>query len=100
MHGGHKHGQAPCRYRALRPGSRFLCLEFSNVDVAVLDMLTGLTLPFLSYGGSSMFAQSLGVGVLLAVSLFRTAEDNIGGFEPLYRLSSRASNRPIWTDPT
>jgi signal transduction histidine kinase len=27
------------------------------------------------------------VGVLLAVSLFRTAEDNIGGFEPLYLAS-------------
>src|SRR3990172_6879452 len=29
-------------FRVLKPGGRFLCLEFSSVDVAVLDRLYGL----------------------------------------------------------
>jgi rod shape determining protein RodA len=42
----------------------FALQAFQNIG---LTPVTGLPLPFLSYGGSSMFAQCLGIGLLLAV---------------------------------
>jgi rod shape determining protein RodA len=42
---------------------------FQNIGMNLgLTPVTGLPLPFVSYGGSSMFAQCLAVGVLLAVN--------------------------------
>jgi rod shape determining protein RodA len=41
---------------------------FQNIGMNLgLTPVTGLPLPFVSYGGSSMFAQCLAVGLLLAV---------------------------------
>ncbi|MBV9592409.1 MAG: rod shape-determining protein RodA [Actinobacteria bacterium] len=41
---------------------------FQNIGMNLgLTPVTGLPLPFVSYGGSSMFAQSLAIGLLLAV---------------------------------
>ena len=41
---------------------------FQNIGMTLgLTPVTGLPLPFVSYGGSSMFAQGLAVGLLLAV---------------------------------
>jgi rod shape determining protein RodA len=46
----------------------FAFQAFQNIGMNVgLMPVTGLPLPFVSYGGSSMFAQGLAVGVLLAV---------------------------------
>jgi rod shape determining protein RodA len=43
---------------------------FENVGMTVGIMpITGLPLPFLSYGGSAMFANLAGVGLLQAVAL-------------------------------
>jgi rod shape determining protein RodA len=41
---------------------------FQNIGMNLgLTPVTGLPLPFVSYGGSSMFAQSLAIGLLLAI---------------------------------
>jgi len=46
----------------------FAFQAFQNIGMNLgLTPVTGLPLPFVSYGGSSMFAQSLAVGLLLAV---------------------------------
>jgi rod shape determining protein RodA len=46
----------------------FALQAFQNIGMNLgLTPVTGLPLPFLSYGGSSMFAQCLGIGLLLAV---------------------------------
>ena len=46
----------------------FAFQAFQNIGMNLgLTPVTGLPLPFVSYGGSSMFAQSLAVGMLLAV---------------------------------
>jgi rod shape determining protein RodA len=46
----------------------FAFQAFQNIGMNVgLMPVTGLPLPFVSYGGSSMFAQCLAIGVLLAV---------------------------------
>ena len=48
---------------------------FQNIGMNLgLTPVTGLPLPFVSYGGSSMFAQCLGVGALLAVHRQSRAE--------------------------
>jgi rod shape determining protein RodA len=41
---------------------------FQNIGMNLgLTPVTGLPLPFVSYGGSSMFAQGMAIGLLLAV---------------------------------
>ena len=42
---------------------------FMNISINIgLMPVTGLTLPFISYGGSSLVASLLGIGVLLQIS--------------------------------
>lgn len=52
------------------------CQTLVNVAVNLsLFPLTGLTLPFISYGGSSLMTLMLGVGVLLNISTYSTEQD-------------------------
>ncbi|HVT68392.1 MAG TPA: rod shape-determining protein RodA [Trebonia sp.] len=51
----------------------FAFQAFQNIGMNLgLTPVTGLPLPFVSYGGSSMFAQSLAVGLLIAVDRYAT----------------------------
>ncbi len=60
--------------------SWFAVQTFQNIGMNLgLTPVTGLPLPFVSYGGSSMFAQCLAIGLLLAVDLHRRAE---GSYAP------------------
>jgi len=53
----------------------FAFQAFQNIGMNLgLTPVTGLPLPFVSYGGSSMFAQSLAVGLLLAVDRHSAAQ--------------------------
>jgi rod shape determining protein RodA len=53
----------------------FAFQAFQNIGMNLgLTPVTGLPLPFVSYGGSSMFAQSLAMGLLIAVDRHRTTQ--------------------------
>ena len=53
----------------LSVGAMILCYAILNLSVVVgLMPVTGLPLPFVSYGGSALITNLAGVGVLLSVS--------------------------------
>ncbi|ATU05079.1 hypothetical protein BKN14_01325 [Candidatus Gracilibacteria bacterium HOT-871] len=57
------------KYAAVGITSWILFQTFINVGVNLnIVPLTGVTLPFVSYGGSSLLGLSIGVGVLLSIS--------------------------------
>ncbi|HEX5937168.1 MAG TPA: rod shape-determining protein RodA [Actinomycetota bacterium] len=59
-------------YLATGVASMFAIQMFVNIGMVIGIMpITGIPLPFLSYGGSSMLASSLGVGILLNVHMRR-----------------------------
>jgi rod shape determining protein RodA len=56
-----------------------------NIAVATgLMPVTGVTLPFLSYGGSSLLALHLGLGLLIAARLEHAGERRPGGPRPVW----------------
>jgi rod shape determining protein RodA len=56
----------------------FAFQAFQNIGMNLgLTPVTGLPLPFVSYGGSSMFAQSLAVGLLIAVDRYSAAQRSV-----------------------
>jgi rod shape determining protein RodA len=60
----------------------FAFQAFQNIGMNLgLTPVTGLPLPFVSYGGSSMFAQCLGIGALLAVNR-HNRRDHAGSIGP------------------
>jgi len=69
----------PSRYRFLLASGLVLCLGVNicvNIAVALgLIPTTGLTLPFLSYGGSSLVVSSAAVGLLLNLSRQRVGAE-------------------------
>lgn len=57
------------RYLAL--GITIWILVQASINIGVnlnIVPLTGVTLPFISYGGSSLFSLMIGVGILLSIS--------------------------------
>ena len=59
-------------YLAAGVASMFAIQMFVNIGMVIGIMpITGIPLPFLSYGGSSMLASCLGVGILLNVHMRR-----------------------------
>jgi rod shape determining protein RodA len=59
-------------YLATGVASMFAIQMFVNIGMVIGIMpITGIPLPFLSYGGSSMLASCLGVGILLNVHMRR-----------------------------
>lgn len=70
---------APDRFGLLVATGITTCIAFQtllNICVNLsLFPITGLTLPFISYGGSSLLATLIGVGVLLNISMHSTEEN-------------------------
>lgn len=67
---------------------------FLNLGV-VIDLLpvTGVTLPFISYGGSSLLLNMAAVGILLNISRFAEREESI--FNRLGKSTRRVTAKPI-----
>lgn len=70
---------APDRFGLLVATGITTCIAFQTIlNICVnlsLFPITGLTLPFISYGGSSLLATLAGVGVLLNISMHSTEEN-------------------------
>lgn len=84
---------APDRFGALVATGITTWIAFqTSLNIAVnlsLFPLTGITLPFISYGGSSLLSVMIGVGILLNISMYSTQEATIA------RRSSRKNTSTI-----
>jgi cell division protein FtsW len=68
--------EAPDRFGFLVASGITTWLAFQSIlNIAIslaIFPLTGITLPFISYGGSSLAATLAGVGILLNISMYST----------------------------
>ncbi|MDD2907334.1 MAG: putative peptidoglycan glycosyltransferase FtsW [Candidatus Gracilibacteria bacterium] len=63
------------KFAAIGFSSRILMQAFINIGVNLnIVPLTGITMPFVSYGGSSLLSLMIGLGILLSIS--RNVEDS------------------------
>ena len=71
---------------------------FSNIAVATgIFPNTGLTLPFISYGVSSLLSFYMGIGLVLNVGLQRT-DRSVRNEEHEYKNQSSAGQDYFWTE--
>ena len=64
-------------------GASFGLHAFFNIAVVSGFMpTTGITAPFVSYGGSNVLASGIGIGLLLSVSRYAERREQNKGFEP------------------
>ena len=79
-------------YLAFGISTLFGVQALTNLAVAMAIFPTkGLTLPFLSYGGSSLLVNAAAAGILLSVSRTRTATAEVGSTERVKRGAPSAS---------
>jgi cell division protein FtsW len=97
-------GRAPSPFAALVAVgiTTWVCFQ-ALINIAVTTSLipfTGLTLPFLSYGSSSLMACMVGIGILLNISRHtapRQAQENRDGpLIPRRPARSILNNLPVW----
>ena len=79
-------------YLAFGISTLFGVQSLTNLAVAMAIFPTkGLTLPFLSYGGSSLIVNAVAAGILLSISRPRTATADLGSNERTKRTAPSAS---------
>jgi cell division protein FtsW len=79
-------------YLAFGISTLFGVQSLTNLAVAMAIFPTkGLTLPFLSYGGSSLLVNAMAAGILLSISRPRTATADLGSNERTKRAAPSAS---------
>ncbi len=97
-------GRAPSPFAALVAVgiTTWICFQ-ALINIAVTTSLlpfTGITLPFLSYGSSSLIACMIAVGILLNISRYaaplQTQETSDGPITQRRSVRSLLSNLPLW----
>jgi cell division protein FtsW len=80
------------RYLAI--GVTFAIVFFAFINIAVASHLmptTGVALPFISYGGTALLFNSLGIGLLVSISRYRKKAETIERAQALLEAKGGAS---------
>nr|MDD3719812.1 putative peptidoglycan glycosyltransferase FtsW [Candidatus Gracilibacteria bacterium] len=79
------------RFTAVGMSSRFLMQAFVNIGVNLnIVPLTGITLPFISYGGSSLITSIMGLSILLNISRYIENKESL--FKTRFKRGSKLMN--------